>query len=187
MKNTIAMMVALGLLAGCGALKPNDTAEMPTNKYGGQVMSQNDAIGLSNWALKDPATTQGKPELAARAIAAEDWLAGQSMLTPDFGDYAPVNTSYWSVYRSQVRAAIGVAPGTPSQVVVNSLLATADALKAGAPNPGAALQPPAFTLGPDGTLKALANLPPFPGQELAILDLDHNENRSGGNCRSPVC
>jgi hypothetical protein len=180
-------VLALGLLAGCGLVPPEDTASMPLNKFGGQMMSQNDAIALSSWALKDPVTTQGKPELAARAIAAEDWLAGQRMLTPDFGDYAPVTEVYWGELRRQVRTAIGVAPGTSSQVVVSSLLATADALRDGAPNPGAALQSPAFTLGPDGTLKALANLPPFPEREVAYLDLDRHENRSGGNCRSPVC
>jgi hypothetical protein len=187
MKYGVAMLVALGLLAGCGVIKPNDTAEMPLNKFGGPVMSQNDAIALSNWALKDPATTHNNPELAARAIAAEDWLAGQSMLTPDFGDYAPVATNYWGEYRRDVRSAIGVAPGTPSQVVVDQLLATADALHAHTPNPAAGLQPPAFTLGPDGTLQALANLPAFQTREVAVYDLDRNENRSGGNCSSPVC
>ncbi len=177
------MAVALGILAGCSGALATDTAEMPLNKFGGPVMSQNEAIALSNWALKDPATTHGKPELAARAIAAEDWLAGRPLLSPDFGQYAPVNEVFWVEYRREVRAAIGVAPGTPSQVVVNSLLATADALHAGTPDAASQLQPPAFTLGPQGTLKALANLPAFPGQESAILDLDRSENCSGANCK----
>ena len=120
-----------------------DTARVPQNQYGGPVMNQTDAIATASWALKDPATTRGNPELAARAIAAEDWLAGQWQLTNDFGMYAPVNQVLWVQFRQDVRTAIGVAPGTPSQVVVDRLLATADALRAGAPDPGAPLQPPA--------------------------------------------
>jgi hypothetical protein len=189
MKTSISILLAAALLAGCagmGSLQ-TDTAVMPENKFGGPVMNQNDAIAEASWALKDPATTRGNPELAARAIAAEDWLAGQTQLTPDFGDYAPVNEAYWGEFRQQVRASVGIAPGAPSQTVVDALLATADALKSGAPNPGAALQPPSFTLGPDGTLKALANLPPFPARERAFVELGRHENRPTGNCFGPTC
>jgi hypothetical protein len=182
-------MLAAVLLAGCSGMASlqTDTAIMPENQFGGPVMNQNDAIAEASWALKDPATTRGNPELAARAIAAEDWLAGQTQLTPDFGDYAPVNEVYWGELRRQVRASLGIAPGAPSQVVVNALLATADALKTGAANPGATLQPPTFTLGPDGTLKALANLPPFPARETAFVDLGRHESRPTGNCLGPTC
>jgi hypothetical protein len=184
MRLTIAAAVLFcAAVCGCGILPPNDTATMPLNQWGGPMMNQNDAIGLSSWALKDPANTRGDPERAARAIAAEDWLAGQDMLTPDFGDYQPVAEVSWGEFRRQVRAAIGVAPGTPSQVVVDHLLAAADALHAG--NTAAAqaqLQPPAFTLGPQGTLAALSNLPRFSGRDWAYAELDRNENRSTRPC-----
>ncbi len=189
MKSTISTMLAATLLAGCTGMASlqTDTAIMPENQYGGPAMNQNDAIAVASWALKDPATTRGNPELAARAIAAEDWLAGQTQLTPDFGDYAPVNEVFWGELRRQVRASVGIAPGASSQTVVNALIATADALKAGAPNPAANLQPPTFTLGPDGTLKALTNLPPFPARETAFVELGKHENRPTGNCFGPTC
>jgi hypothetical protein len=188
--NVRGISVLAGLLASaCAALPGADTARLPNSQFGAPVMTQNEVIALSSWALKDPATTRGNPERAARAIAAEDWLAGQTMLTPDFGQYQPGNEVSWYELRSQARGAIGVAPGTPSQVVVNQLFAAADALKAGDPAAAAAqLQPPAFTLGGDGTLAALGNLPPLPGWGRAYYELDRNENRSGGRCPfSPNC
>jgi len=187
MRRTTATIAILGLVAACGIIAPDDTARMPPNQYGGPAMTPDDAIMLSSWALKDPATTRGNPELAARAIAAEDWLAGQRELSPDFGQYAPVAEVPWGGLRREVRGAIGVAPGTPSQVVVDRLLAVAAALHAGKPDPAAALQPPAFTLGPAGTLAALANLPPFANRELAYVDLGRHEDRPTGNCLASNC
>jgi len=189
MKRAIPMLLAAALLAGCGgtASLQTDTAVMPQNQYGGPVMNQTDAIALSSWALKDPATTAGNPELAARAIAAEDWLAGQSRLTGEFGLYGPVNESSWVIFRRQARNAIGVPYDAPSQVLVDSLLATADALKAGQTQAATAqLANPIFTKGPQATLAALANLPPLPGRTLAFADLSRNDDRNTGECRFPM-
>jgi hypothetical protein len=183
MRRAVPALLFCAALAACGLIPPDDTAHMPNNRFGGPAMSQNEAIGLSSYVLKDPTAVRGDPATAARAIAAEDWLAGQSRLTPDFAAYAPVNQGTWYVLRQQVRAAIGISPGTPSQVVVEHLLAASDALKAG-DHAGAAaqLQPPAFSLGPDGTLAALGNLPQFPGWGDAYYELDHAENGVNGNC-----
>ncbi len=183
-----ALCAAVISVSACGYLPPTDTATMPLNEFGGPEMNQNAAIAMAGWALKDPATTHGNPERAARGIAAEDWLAGQDMLTPDFGDYAPVQQVSWSILRQQVRAAVGVAPGTPSQIVVNQMLAAAKALHAGDTKAAAAqFQPPAFTFGPDGTLAALGNLPPFPGWGWAFAELGRYENREMGRCFGLFC
>jgi hypothetical protein len=174
--------VLLGGCAGTGALQ-TDTAVMPLTPQGGPVMNQTEAIALASWALKDPANTAGNPERAARAIAAEDWLAGQSRLTGEFGLYAPVDEWSWGVLRRQVRAAIGVPANAPSQQVVDRLLAAADALKAGQTEAAMAqFTPPLFTLGPQRTLAALTNLPPLPGWARAFYDLDRNDNRAPGEC-----
>jgi len=178
-------MLVLGALAlaGCagGGLTPMNTATMPLNQYGAPLMSQGAAINLSSWALNDPAVTAGKPELAARAIAAEDWLAGQTILYGNYGAYSPGGEYAWQVFRRQVRAAIGVPQDAPSQELVDRLLATASALKAG--NVAAAraqLSAPIFTLGPDRTLAALGDLPPFGGRDWAFAQLEQNTNRSIG-------
>ncbi len=182
--STTALLCAAAVgLAACGTISRDGTASMPVNRDGGPMLNQNNAIALAGWALQDPALTHGNPERAARAIAAEDWLAGQSMLTPDFGAYSPLGEVSWSQLREQVRAAVGVAHDTPSQIVVDRMLAAANALQAGdAKTAGAQFQPPAFTLGPDGTLAALGNLPQFPGFSWAFADLRHNEDRTFGGC-----
>lgn len=184
----IALLLLCSALAGCGVLPKNDTAAMPNNRFGGPVMNQNEAIALSAYALRYPQNTRGNPALAARAIAAEDWLAGQDLLTPDFGEYMPVAQVPWGEFRREVRASIGVAPGTPSQVVVDHLLAVSDALKSGDRAAAEAqLQPPAFTLGPQRTLQVLANLPAYQNWSWAYADLNRNENRTTGCPVSTNC
>jgi hypothetical protein len=178
---SIALMAAV-LLAGCAAQDwRTDTAQMPLNPYGGPKLNESEAIGLASWALKDPANTAGNPERAAAAIAAEDWLAGQDMLTGQFGNWAPINEVSWGVFRREVRASIGVSPNASSQVLVDHLFAAADALKAGQTDAAATqLADPIFTLGPQGTLAALANLPAMPDREWAFADLARNDDRSTG-------
>lgn len=178
----VALAGAL-LLAACaqGGVSPDDTATMPLNAGGGPELNQDEAIGLAGWALKDPANTEGNPARAARALAAEDWLAGQTILYGGFANYAPAAEPSWAALRREARAAIGVAPDARSQEVVNRLLAASDALAAG--NTVAAkaqLAAPVFSLGPDRTLQALARLPPLPGREWAFAELGRNVARGGG-------
>ncbi len=169
-------------LAGCAAFPPNNTATMPLTPEGAPQLSQNDAISLASWALKDPATTAGNPARAARALAAEDWLAGQTILYGNYGTYSPGGELSWQQFRQQARAAIGVAPSAPSQELVNRLLAVNSALKAGQPEAAKAqLASPIFTLGPDKTLAALTNLPRLPGRDWAFSELNRNVDRSSGS------
>lgn len=177
----IRVLLTCAAVAACGVLPPNDTARMPNNRFGGPALNQNEAIAVSSYALHDPQNTRGNPALAARAIAAEDWLAGQDLLTPDFGNYQPVVQVSWGELRREVRRSIGIAPGTPSQVVVDRLIAAADALQDGDRDAAEAqLQPPAFSLGPQGTLAALSNLPRYQNWAWAYYELNRNENRSTG-------
>jgi hypothetical protein len=187
-RTLVTVLFAATVLAACGAQNTNDTAQMVLNKDGGPLLSENQSIALAGWALRDPAITHGKPELAARAIAAEDWLAGQWQLYGGFGNWAPLYDIYWIPFRQEVRASIGVAPGSPSQAVINALFATAAALEAKEPDPGKSLQPPVFTLGPEGTLQALSNLPPYPALATAFAVLRANQGRTFGQpCWMRVC
>jgi hypothetical protein len=187
-RTAAAMAFAGLLLAACAQVPTPETAEMPPNQYGGPLLNENQAIALAAWALRDPANTHGKPEVAARAIAAEDWLAGQWQLYGGFSGWAPLYDPYWVPFRQEVRASIGVPPNAPSQAMVNALFATAAALEAKQPDAGKELQPPVFTLGPQGTLQALANLPPYPGLLTAFAALRANQGRQfGPPCWMRVC
>ena len=187
-KGMIAVVAGALALAGCaqGLLTPNDTARMPLNPQGGPVMTQDQVIGFSSWVLKNPGSSAGNPARAARALAAEDWLAGQSMLYGSFDNYAPVTELSWSQFRRQARAAIGLPADAHSQDVVNHLMAAADALDAGNTEAAKAqLAAPIFTLGPAGTLQALSNLPPLPASEWAFAELNRNDQRAFGCCGTP--
>ena len=169
-------------LAGCAAFPPEDTATMPLNPDGGPRLSQDAAISLSSWALSNPSVTAGNPARAARALAAEDWLAGQTMLYGNFGSYAPGGELSWQQLRQQARTAIGVAPNASSQEMVDRLFAVDADLKAGRVDEAKQqLAAPIFTLGPDKTLAALTNLPKLPGRDWAFTELNRNEDRSSGN------
>jgi hypothetical protein len=186
MRSTLARALSALVLASCtqGGIAPVDTATMPLNASGGPELSQGQAIGLVGWALADPANTTGNPALAARAIAAEDWLSGQTILYGSYGSYAPSGELSWAEFRQQARAAIGVAPNAPSQQVVNRLLAASDALAAGQTAAAKAqLATPIFTLGPEATLAALSHLPPLPGKEWAFAELNRYAFPSGGGAR----
>lgn len=183
----LAVACALALaLAACAGNAPGeaDTATMPENASGGPALNQDQAIGLAGWALENPANTGGRPGRAARAIAAEDWLAGQTILYGNFGTYSPAGEPAWAELRAQARAAIGVARGARSQDVVDRLLAASDALAAGHTEAAKAeLGPPVFTLGPDATLHALARLPELPASGWAFDDLRRFSQYSGGHSR----
>ncbi len=95
--------------------------------------------------------------------------------------YEPNGDYYWQRFRGEVRSAVGVAPGTPSQTVVDRMLAAADALKNGDRSAAEAqFTPPAFTLGGQGTLTALSNLPFFPAYGAAFADLRRNNEMDLG-------
>lgn len=174
-------------LAGCGAYVPVDSARMPISAQGVIAINETTAIELVEYQLRDPAATHGNPDLAARSLASVDWLAGREWLTGDYGSYAPAYRPVWQEFRRQARAAIGVAPGTPSQVVVDRLIAAAAAMRAGDRAGAAAqFQPPAFTLGPEGTLAALSNLPPLPGQARATAELIFHLHDESSRCRNQM-
>ncbi|HTW29548.1 MAG TPA: hypothetical protein VME92_20655 [Acetobacteraceae bacterium] len=172
MRTGFALLLLLGLaLAGCG-LAATDTAEMPLDAHGAPVMTQNEAIGLAAWVLENPAVAQDKPALAARAVAATDWLAGQEFLTGGLDTYSPARVVYWQILRREIRTWLGVRPGTTSQEVVDALFAASAALaRHDDAKARAALQAPGFSLGAERTLATLSHLPRFAGTVRAFTDL----------------
>ncbi len=188
MSRIISMAFLCAALSACGSYNPPDTARMPMTPQGALVINESDAIDLVEYQLGRPDSTHGNLELAARAVAAEDWLAGQTGLNGDYGNYAPAVRVPWVQFRQEVRAAIGVAPGTPSQTVVDRLLIAAAALKRGdRPTAVAQLQPPAFTLGGEATLAALDRLPAFAGYGPATSELQSYLHRSSRCTILPFC
>lgn len=184
MSSRIVVIALCALLAACtAATPPPDTAQLPFAAFG---TMDNDvgAANVASAAFASPARTANDPVDGARACAAIDYLAGELSSNPRWLDLSPFTKQEMLQARVDVRAALGVAPGAPSQMVVGALLQFASAWQAG--NQQAALPflgPPAFLHGPQQTLQILANLPYIATANRASIDAANQMLPGGGNGR----
>jgi len=164
-------LVLVGLLAGCGLeTPPPDTARMPGNTAFSLGDPDMWAINQAQWAFAVASRTHNNPADAARASAAVDYLAGQLNTSPRWAGLSPLAKMEMLQARQEVRATLGIVPNAPSQLVVDSLMAAADALTVGNPHAAmAALHNPAFTLPPERTLAILSAMPYLRTTNLATM------------------
>ena len=158
----VLLLAALLLPPGCAGVQPfvPDTARMPAGAMGQGTDPDVWSMNIAQWAFADPGRTYGRPAEAARAAAAMDYLAGAFYTSPRWARLSALTKEQLLQGRAQVRAALGVVPGTPSQVVVNQLMAAFNALSAG--DDQAALRylgPPAFAIPAPEVLARLSNMP----------------------------
>lgn len=159
----LCLVLASLLPAACAVTPPPDTAIPPPNAWGLNADPDVTAINVAAWAFADPARTRGRPIDAARAVAAVDYMGGELSSSPRWDFVNPLTKLQMEQARIEVRQAVGIAQNAPSQVVVDDLLAAANALFRGNRAAAeAALPPQVFTLGPAQTLARLANLPYLP-------------------------
>lgn len=126
------------------------------------------AINLAQWAFADPARTRNDPVDGARAVAAVVYLAEELSNSPRWVGMSPITKLQMKQADAAVRQTLGIAVGAPSRLVAMRLLQAADALQAGnSAGALAALQTPAFTLGPQSTLVRLGDLPFLPAANVA--------------------
>ena len=184
MISRILVVVLCASLAACSAATPPpDTAQLPFAAFG---TMDNDvgAANVASAAFASPARTANDPVDGARACAAIDYLAGELSSNPRWVTLSPFTKQEMLQARVDVRAALGVAPGAPSQMVVGALLQFAAAWQAG--NQQAALQylgPPAFLHGPQQTLQILVNLPYIATANRASIDAANQMLPGGDNGR----
>jgi hypothetical protein len=178
-----AALLLATLLAACAVppAPPVDTARLPNAVpwYLGDVDTW--AINHAEWAFADPARTRNRPAEAARAIAALDYIAGQMNTSYRWANsVGPIAKMELLTARADMRAALGIAPNAPSQVVVNVMLAVADALIVGNPHAAmAAMTGPAFTRPPEQILASLAALPYIRAANLATSRANADLNEDG--------
>jgi hypothetical protein len=164
-----ALLLA-ALLAGCGALPaPVDTARLPPGEFasGDPDLA---AVSYAAAAFSDQASTYGEPAAGAEAVLAVEYIAGAMNTEPRWATLDPDIQGQLLRARALVREAIGVAPNAPSQAVVDALATARRALQNGdRAEAAAAFHPPVFTLPPDKTIEALANLPYMQPVNVAVL------------------
>lgn len=150
------------LPAACAGLQPvvPDTARMPAGALGSGFDPDVTAVNLAYWAFASSSRTRGRPIEGARAAASMDYIAGELYTSPRWANIDAITKEQLLQGRQEVRAALGVVPGTPSQAVVDRLTTAANALAGG--NQAfaiAQLGSPVFQEAGEQVLQRLGNLP----------------------------
>ena len=156
----LGLLLFAAPLAACATLpSAPDTAQLPANTF--SPLDQDvPAVQYAQYAFAVPARTRGNPVAGAQAVLAMDYIAGELNTSPRWDHVGAMTQIQLLQGRQQTRAAVGIAPDAPSQLVVDSLVAARNDLAAG--NQAAAvsaLDNPAFPAGGARTVQALANLP----------------------------
>lgn len=161
-----AAALGLALAAGACAPKPPDFA------YAGSYDPLYYAMTTAQRNLSSLSEYRGRPVGAARACAQFFFIVAElndqvaSVQMPD-----SEAALFQAAYR-EMRGALGVAPGADPRAVSSALRRFANAQSAGQGEQAMqALTQPFFTLGPQGTLAVLSNLPPMRTVESASYGL----------------
>ena len=137
-----------------------DTARMPAGALGSGLDPDVTAVNLAYWAFASSGRTRGRPIEGARAAASMDYIAGELYTSPRWAHIDAITKEQLLQGRQEVRAALGVVPGTPSQAVVDRLTTAANALAGGNQAFAVAqLGAPVFQEPGEQVLQRLGNLP----------------------------
>lgn len=137
-----------------------DTARLAPGALGSGFDPDVTAVNLAYWAFAASGRTRGRPIEGARAAASMDYIAGELYTSPRWSNIDALTKEQLLQGRQEVRAALGVMPGTSSQAVVDRLTTAANALTAGdTASAVAQLGSPVFQAPGEQVLQRLANLP----------------------------
>ena len=183
-----AALLACLLTSACAfGLEPfvPDYARLPPDTFGEGVLDPDvRAVQQAQWAFADPGRTQGRPVEAIRAAASMDYIAGQLNVSPRWANIPALTKQMLLQGRVEVREALGVAPGAPSQEVVNRLAYAGNALTAGDTQAAeTALGQPVFGQSGDVTLQRLANLPYLQAANVSTMRAGNELFRPEGGVR----
>ncbi len=150
MRAIIRCASAALLLAAAGCAPPGPQPQqgfvsLPPDAVQGAGDPTRTAILNAAYAFGSPASLNGRPAEAARAVAQLEFLASEIPSGARWREFDPTVGLELRGARQEARAALGIAPEAPTQAVVDALLATSRALGAGTVRqrsaPGAARLP----------------------------------------------
>jgi len=169
-----AVLLALLVSACTGPFKIIDTAASPPPGFTGPGDPDVAALIEANTILGLGAPPPATPQIAARGLADLDYVAGAFNTHIRWYEENPAAQGQILIARREVRAAIGVSDSTPSQALIDGLVAVSVA-----PDDAGmlkALENPIFTLGPQATLERLRHLPKLETTPYAIIHIDQFRN-----------
>jgi hypothetical protein len=159
--------LTLLLAAGCAPLAPSAPAEYATLPQAGRPLGAGDptraAILSSSYAFGRPATLQGNPADAARALGQLEYLTAELGSGGAWRDLDPLVSVELRQAREEARAALGFRREASAQVAVDALFGASEALRGNDRRAAlAAIAPLAPAGGAEASLARLAALPPLP-------------------------
>ena len=126
----ISVLAICVTLSACAYAVVPDTARLAPGQLGTNEDPDVAAIQMAQYAFADPSRTYGRPIDAARAAASLEYAAGQFYTSPRWQNISALTKEQLLQGRQEVRVALSIAPGTPSQAVVDRLIAAANAMAA---------------------------------------------------------
>ncbi len=163
MRRHLLMLTLLPVLAGCAAQGPIQSAVLPPDAVVGAGDPATAAIIGAQGAFANPASISGNPAAAALAIAQLQYLAVEIPTGSRWIEFNPTVGQQLQGAATEARNAIGVAPASPPQAVIDTLFAARRALMAGnSAGAAAALNTTVYPAGGAATLARLSALPPLP-------------------------
>ncbi|MCS6932318.1 MAG: hypothetical protein NZM27_08930, partial [Acetobacteraceae bacterium] len=120
------------LAAACGAPPPQ---QPPTTLPSGYLLGIGDptrgAILEASAGFARPSALHGRPEAAARLVAALEHIAVAVPNDQMFRPFNPLVSLELPRARDEVRGLVGIAPAAPPQAVIDALYSASRALRAG--------------------------------------------------------
>ena len=161
-----------------------DTARLPVGALGSFDDPDVGAANQAAWAFADPGRTRGRPIEAARAAAGLEYIAGAFYTNPRWQFISANTQEYLLQGRREMRAALGVVPGTPSQRVVDALAGAGNALAADDQARALALLgAPVFQGTGQQTLAVLTNMPYLQSANIGTIRASNELFGPNGNSR----
>ena len=164
--------------------RSKDSCRCPADAAQGAGDPTRAAILNAAYVFGSPASLNGRPAGAARAVAQLEYLASEIPSGARWREFDPTVGLALRGARQGARAVLGIAPVASPQALVDAFFAASRALGAGG---GAAAQrllaPHVFPNGPQ-TLQRLSSLPPLPAvsraTSRAAAELDRVDRIGGG-------
>jgi|YNPMSStandDraft_1061717.scaffolds.fasta_scaffold43265_1 hypothetical protein len=163
----LAAVLAACVAAPSSPVPPGGPTTLPSRHLFGIGDPTRGAILEAAFAFGRPRALHGRPEAAARAVAALEHIAATVPVDQLYRPFHPLVFEELPSGRDEVRRLLGIAPAAPPQAVIDAFSAAAEALREGDRTRALAALPPAVVPDPAATLARLAALPEAPTAALA--------------------
>lgn len=175
-----------GLLGACALGPPPEVVSLPEDLGLGFADPTRQAILHAASAFASPGAMAGRPWVAAQAVSEVEYLIVELDQGQRWIEMSGLAKIALQQARPEWRQALGIAQGAPPQAVIDALTGVRRGFGAqDAAAAAAALRPPLFNPGGQGSVALLSDVPPLPRTARAAMmvqqemfRMDRNNGRS---------